>query len=715
MYQKLGIIMLLIICSLISTIEMTLIEKRKTGNEKRVFWVFSFFFVCNFFSVSAMKYYLGYRKENLLESFWNAQAITFVHYGVPLAVVSIMLPFLLRFLFREKTYRTVRLFDSSLFFSLSFVFFFVRKLNNRTYCVAFVAAFMLAVVTMSLMRKKDLVFVYKNEMKENIRKAVPVLLCWLVTVVIFTPNELYLNNASDFPMSYWYFVGKLLLAGILMSSLLLVGMLVYLTQKQFELFLVFLFSLLTTGYLQGLFLNGSMGILDGTYNNAWSTFQIIWDLAVWCILIGGITLLYLRKGRIFWKVVKAVSIWIVLIQVVSLGVMIITSKDTAPKSDMVLTTEGMLEVGEKNNVIVFILDKFDEQYVDEILEVDPEFFSPLNDFTHYKNATSEFCPTYDSIPFLLSGTEYVEGSNVDYVQYAYENKNLLTEIESAGYDIGVYTNKQYVSENMRDVITNYEEGVQRTCSMSDLFSLMTQCSRYKMAPFIVKQYYMYDTSDIAQLVVNDRIVNIENDLPFYHKLMEEGLSVGQKNSEGMFRFIHMHGGHPPYTMTEEFQFLEYDARRDKHWGSGMSQRRGAMKIIYEYLRQLKSLGKYDGALIIITADHGVTDAFSDEDGNIVSVTAPILFVKEPEETHDKMIESSAPVCHADVLETVRKEVGITVLERTLKDIDEQEERIRYMKISTPDVFEKYEINGNVREMQSWSLLDRADKNLESTH
>ncbi len=715
MYQKFGIMLLLIVCSLGSSLVFVLLNRHKKEERKHVFWFFSFIFVWNFFIVSAMKYYLGYHKENLIESFWNAQAATLLHYGVPLLLISIALPFLMHFLFRESFGQIVRFFDSALFFLLSFAFFFVRKINNKVYCIAFLCAFVLTTAAIGFLRKKDVECIYESGVKEGIQKALPVLLYWFITVVIFTPNELYLNNASDFPMSYWYFMGKLVLAGVLVGALLLVCMLVYLTKKQFELYLIGLFSLLTAGYIQGLFLNGNLEILDGTASNLWNAPKIIGNLVLWGILIGAIVVFYLRKSQMIWKVIKAVSIWVILIQAVSLGVMIATSKDTAPKSDMVFTTEGMLEVGAQNNVIVFILDKFDEQYLNEILEENPEFLAPFNDFTHYTNATSEFSPTYDSIPFLLSGADFVEESTVDYVEYAYENENLLTQIHDAGYDVGVYTNKRYVPETMQEKISNYKEGVPRTCSTSDLFSLMTQCSRYKMAPFAAKQYYMYDTSDIELLVVSDEIVNIENDLPFYHQLTEEGLHISQNDSQGTFRFIHMHGGHPPYTMTEEFQYLEYDSRRDEHWGSGMSQRKGALKIVYEYLRQLKELGKYEDALIMITADHGFTEVLSDENGTMTSISYPILFVKEPGETHDEMAVSSAPVSHADMLATIQKKLGILVTEPTLKEIGEQEERIRYMKVSTPGEFEKYEINGEAGRIEDWRLLHRSKKNLESTH
>lgn len=704
------IIILLLLCSLLSVIEVDFIK-----DKKYLFWKLSFYFSAFWFITSAVKYYLGYHKENLIESFWDMQFVTLVHYGVPLGVIAVLVPVILKLLFKEYAIKVIRYFDSALFFTLSFTFFFARKINNKTYCAAFLLAVIITLAAIVLKSYKGEAYIGRSDIKKTLVEIIPVLLLYFVTIVIYTPNELYLNNASDFPMSYWYFFWKLLLAGGIVTFFLLTGMLLYLNQKHMKLYRTLLFAFLTIGYIQGLFLNGSMGILDGTVNNVYSNFTLYFNLGVWILLIGMIHIFSWKKYDAAQKLMKVISIWVILIQIVSLGTMIITSKNTSPKSEMTLTTEGMNEIGSKNNIIVFVLDKFDGSYVDEIIEEDPDFLQPLNDFTFYQNAVSEFCPTYDSIPFLLTGTEFIEDSSVDYVQYAYEKGNLLADISDCGYDIGVYTHKRYVAEEMKSIITNYEEGVKRTCTMRDLFSLMTQCSRYKMAPFAAKRYYIYDTSDIALLVVSDRIVNIENDLPFYHQLTEKGLQVSQSDAEGTFRFIHMHGAHPPYTMTEDFQYIEYDNRRDESWGNSISQWKGAVKIVYEYIRQLKELGKYDDSFIIITTDHGVTNALSDTDGSMLEISYPILFVKEPYETHEYMVENQAPVCHADIITTIRKQLGMNVPGRTLSEIECDEDRVRYMNNSMPDLLEIYEIDGDVRLISNWRLRNRTQRNLESVH
>jgi len=718
MYQKAAVIILLLSCSIVSTglfflLKFILLKGKGGQKYKELYFVFSFYMAGYLFLLSAVKYYLGYHKENILESFWDLQMATLLHYGIPLLIIGIGAPFVLHFLFRGKDGNIIKYFDSSLFFTLAFTFFFVRKLNNAAYCMAFLAALVMTLLAMFILKKKDAVYVRETDLKKCALMALPVMLYWLVTIVLYIPNELYLNNAADFPMSYWYFFGKLFLGGILVFAVLFAGLLIYLSKGQYTLFLTLVFAMLTMGYVQGMFLNGNMGILDGTLQT-WIVSKMMLNLVIWFIGIGGIVAFRVWKKEQADKLLRVVSIWLILTQLVSLGVLIISSDETAPKSEMALTTEGMLEVSAGKNILVFVLDKFDGRVMDEILEEDPEFLLPLQDFTYYQNVTSEFSPTYNSIPFLLSGTALQEDSTEDYVSYAYRGDNLLRLADAAGYAIGVYTNKRYVSEELQGIVSNYAENVQRTCNMQELFSLMTQCSRYKLSPFAAKNYYMYDTSDIELLVVNEQITNIENDLPFYNRLIQEGLSVSDKNAQGNFRFIHMHGAHPPYTMTEEFQYLEYDARRDEHWGSGLSQARGAMKIVYEYIRQLKELEKYDDAMIVITSDHGYTNELSDSEGNMVDITYPILFVKEPYDTNEEIQNSQAPVCHADLIMTMQKMLGYTDIGETLKEIEDMD-RIRFLTVANPGYIGKYQIQGDVRQMENWKYLYSMNMQNQVTH
>jgi hypothetical protein len=651
-----------------------------------------------------VKYVLGYHKENLLESFWDLQAITLVHYGIPLFVMAMVLPLATHLVFKGKTCAIIRYFDSVLFFCLAFMFFLVRVVNNRGYIVAFTIAFIITVLAIIFKRIDNVRYVFENGIeKTSIKKILIMTLYWFITVAIYNPNELYLSNANEFPMSYWYFFGKLLAGSVVILLVLIVGEVLYLTKVQLDIFSMALFILVTLGYIQGMFLNGKMASLDGS-NTASDMIKIGINLAIWLAIGVAIIVLYNTKKNTMDKVVNIIAIWIILIQIVSLVTVIITSDDTAAKSETALTTNGRLEVGEGNNIIMFVLDKYDERIMDEILEDDADFLEPLHDFTYYKNATSEFSLTDSAVPYLISGTDFDEDSNEDYVEYAYNNDNMITDLYNAGYEIGIYTDKNYVSEDMKDYIVNYEDNVVRTCTTFDLVELMLQCSRYKMSPLIAKDYYVYSTGDVSNLAANDTVVNIENDLPFYYSLLEQGVHVDEGNTAGTFRFIHMYGAHPPYTMTSDFQYKPFDGKRDVHNGNMLSQAIGSMKIVYEYISQLQELGKYDDATIIITADHGHNTELYDDEGNITDISVPILFIKKPGETSEVIKECSTPVSHEDLMPTIEKAAGIARDERSIDEITEDEDRTRIFRVCNGEIYKRYEIIGDVYDINNWKIV-----------
>jgi hypothetical protein len=698
------------ITSLLSSIIYILLNKKHAKNEK-IFYIFSFFAVCYGFVISAMKLHLGYYKENLFESFWDIQLRTYIHYGVPMIAIAILMPITIKVIFKESGLKLIRLFDSCACFSFFWCLFYVRKLGNKAFCITFLISILLTFVAFIYRRREKVDFALDGGYKEQLKKLIPVLAYWIVTIVIYSPNELYLTNADDFPMSYWYFFGKLFISSIFIFVISLVICMVYLTLQQLNLLCNGLFAVLTMGYIQGMFLNGNMSDLDGDVQT-WEASKMVINLVIWFIVIAVFLTFSFWKKTVAEKVIGLVSIWLVLIQVVSLGTLIITSDDTENRSGLELTTNGMLEIGEQNNIFMFVLDKFDGRIMDEVLDDDPDFLEPLNDFTYYMNATSEFYPTECSIPYLLSGTEYDE-SNDDYCTLAFANEGYLIKVlADKGYNVGVYTSNTYVTDNTKNVISNFEEGVERKCNTSELVSLMMQTSKYKMAPFISKNYFVYDTSDIYLLTATDELTNIENDLPFYNRLTSKGLSINEEITGGTYKFYHMHGAHPPYIMTDDFQYVDYDWRRDDGYGTTLiSQAKGSMKVVYEYIRQLKALGKYDDATIIITADHGTAGGVVKDNGESIQQSLPILFVKMPYTTSDEITISMAPVAHEDLITTIKSVAGIDVDSKIITDYGEEDDRVRVSRVKTDNFDIKYEIDGNVRDVENWNITyDKSLKN-----
>ena len=445
---RISIILFLAIMSLIPTLEYIVLRKNK------IVYIYICYFAVNYSVLSVVKYYLGYSETSLFESFWDVQPITLIHYGIPMAVIAFAAPLLLKILFKKKDIEVLRYFLSSYFMAFSVCFLVASKVSNKVSCIAFAAALIITLCSIPLILKQKCQYIAKENLKERLNAIIPILLLYFVTVVIYAPSELYLTNSSDFPMPFWYYLSNLLLIGMAVCIILAIGIIFIMEKRHSEWFLVAIFSLVVIGYIQGLFLNGNMQVLDGTWENAYSSNVIILNMVVWGLIFVIIAIFFAVKKQTAKKIMKVLSIYIVLIQVVSLVVLMVSSEKSAfGNNDYVLTTEKELEVGSEQNIIVFVLDKFDGRYMDLVLEDEPDFLTPLNDFTYYKNAAGEFTGTFTGIPYLLTGTPFDEDSEDDYVTYAYNDRNLLTELNNMGYELGVYTSNQLVPESMKDIIS----------------------------------------------------------------------------------------------------------------------------------------------------------------------------------------------------------------------------------------------------------------------
>ena len=188
------------------------------------------------------------------------------------------------------------------------------------------------------------------------------------------------------------------------------------------------------------------------------------------------------------------------------------------------------------------------------------------------------------------------------------------------YKANVYTTDSNVltSANgckiLRDKISNVTNEPREVSVDTDLLiKTLVKMSCYRMAPDVLKQQFYTNVSEYSLIVedLGEGILQTNSD--FYAKLKEQGLKADK--SSNYFIVQHLIG-------THEFNTDENGNYREKT--SVEETARGCMTIMEAYLNQLKELGVYDDATIIITADHGGCDK---EDLQV------IYFVKKPGETH----------------------------------------------------------------------------------
>ena len=138
-----------------------------------------------------------------------------------------------------------------------------------------------------------------------------------------------------------------------------------------------------------------------------------------------------------------------------------------------------------------------------------------------------------------------------------------------------------------------------------------------------------------------------------------------------------------------------------------SQAKGSLKVVYAYMEQLRALGRYDEATIIITADHGQGNILGTErySGQPDRTSRTLFLVKKPGEIHESMVISEAPVSQAELVPSILDAFGLeyAAYGRTFEEIPADEERVR----KYVDIYDRhrivYSIDGHAADLDSWTI------------
>lgn len=527
--------------------------------------------------------------------------------------------------------------------------------------------------------------------KQKMILAGTVNLFFVFTMVVFTPFDVFFSNQADFNFSFSSFWWIMASCGLFIFSVVTVISLI-LPSKWFVRLETAIFSVTLCSYIQRMFLNQYITSivgerLDTGEHPTWRTI----NLGIWIFIIICFFLISVIKIDIWKKALLICSAGLIFVQASALVFLLFT--ENLSEGDH-LTTEGLYEVSSKNNIIVFLLDYYDRSYFDLVRESDKEFYDNLDGFTYFDNTASVYSRSYPSNTYLLTGVEldeyYVEPPEYC-VNKAFSESRFLPDLMELGFGINLYTGELYLGDVGKDLAENYSHVNFELPYFETIYSML-KCSFYFDMPYAVKPMFWLYRVDAMDTVSN--VYQID-DAKVYNGLIKNKLSVGEE--EYSFRYIHMFGGHDPYTLNEECE-------RVTEGVEGVQQFKGCMNIVYEYLNQMKALGLYDSSTIIITSDHGTMNG----DGRLSGAVAPILFVKPAYSGTCQLKISHAPVSHRDLFPTIMEAAGGNYSEygTPIFSIGEDEERTRVFHYTQMIDWKEekvidYNIPNDIKDFENW--------------
>lgn len=504
-----------------------------------------------------------------------------------------------------------------------------------------------------------------------------------ITITIFGPIELYFTNYEEFWFTYW---DILIVAGIQMIGCIVIFSVIgfLLRGKARDLYSGILFAVSVALYVQGNYININYGVLDGAEID-WGAYPVyaVVDTIGWLLLIIGVIVLWRYKRELLHKMQMGVSIYIMAVQIISLGILMFSTDLSAmEKSDYYLSDEGIYEVSSENNIIIFVLDAFDDAYFQEILQEDyAKYQDVFADFTHFKNATVGGARTKIGIPAIITGEPYPgEISYPEYIENFFDKDGLYTELQEQNYDVRFYTGSSFIPDASLDLVNNQVSTGYAVSSYFQLAEKYFSLTLYKYTPHILKRFFWIYSGDFDQYKDGNSARGYKiDDVTYFKGLQNEKLQVN--NNKNIFRLFHLNGAHPPYTLNE------YAEPVDSEETSAVCQGKGALYIVENYISQLKELGLYDSATIIIMADHG--DLKLGEHG--------ILLAKEKNISRP-FKESSVPVSYYDLHATLFRALGNEERNETFFEItDKTRTRLFYKNLTEQGNMKvvEYKIEGDI--------------------
>ena len=585
-----------------------------------------------------------------------------------------------------------------------------------------------------------------GERKSRLLSASIISLAIPLIIFISVPLENYTGNIGEMRFLFSDILGRAILCSLGVAAILFVTQ--FIAPK--IVYLVLRGLLLAVGlllFMQANFLNFGLTTLAGddavTVVEMVGNTTVIINSIIWVVVIVGIITLSVFEKKL--PIVKFISLIMALI--VFFPTCLTTTVNAATTdfskgsafeemkaedqnyTPTFLTTENITALGSDKNIVVFIIDRLDNQkYMNKgkgntLNKYKSKYLDKWGGFTHFNDNISLYGRTYPSVAYMLTRQEFnPQKTRKEYFNEAYNNNQTLSKLDQLGYSINIYTDTYYgfydafyLPDYIDNLQTASEDSLYReTTQKHNLFRSNMMMGLYRLLPFAFKDTVGgISSSSMNKYVVykSDELTHPEasTDMKDTWEAINNPQEPFTKNQDKKFTFIHLSGMHNvPY---------------NENWGTAKGKDKKdldislthSFNIIDKYIEQMKQEGVYQNATIIITGDHGYTD----DNFSLLSMEKlTTLFVKPSNEHKGKMKTSEAPVSHEDLWATIFKSENIefdkTVYGNSVFDIPENQVRERRFvwhtvsRSQTSFTEDIYSITGgkaSAKEFKNWKVKD----------
>ncbi len=511
--------------------------------------------------------------------------------------------------------------------------------------------------------------------RSTLSSALPVALLLPITLFLFGPCYIYYSNAAEFSFPFTDYLWSLVLLASFVT-MLIAGLLTRFRSRPraYQRLIALVFTLGALAWFQGNVLVLDYGLLDGR--------DIDWaernrfgplDALVWVAVLA----LALWKTSGVCRIAATASVALIVIQAVSVTTAIAQAPPVERHTASPTIKKDIYRFSSDKNVIVLILDTFQSDVFQALIDDNRDNYSTFGGFTFFRNALGGYPTTYASIPLMLSGAYYENDVPLrEHVKRSLSSDSLPKTLHDNAFQVdlvpltflALYCDDT-LSSNCMESLRAVQKDNRKL--VIDQAAQLADVSLFRHAPHVLKPYiYNRQNWALSRLLRDLRFGSIREghwlDETFYAHFERRAVVDAERPT---FKLYHLFGLHPPFRLNADCSEHPVDETRDNalQRRMGLAQGTCILSKVKAFLEHVKRLGVYDESMIIIAGDHGSSGShhvgvgFQDDtpttDGGFAppvrlkASALPLLLIK-PFRSQGEMTISNAPVSLCDVPNTI---------------------------------------------------------------
>jgi hypothetical protein len=303
------------------------------------------------------------------------------------------------------------------------------------------------------------------------------------------------------------------------------------------------------------------------------------------------------------------------------------------------------------NVYHVVFDEFQSNYLAEGLH--RSVAESLSGFMFFPDATTPFGRTEMALSSVFAGMDYdYRSAPIQYMWSAFfdDKISLLQNLKKAGYYTEGYLHIRYPSIKQ----TPFDSAVYHTKQPQLLRDADTRANVFaslwaygsfppQISKLIIPSIYWKQLTDGVLLPTQAPLISLNS----VYRFLEVERS---RPDHGRYVFLHLILPHFPHVLDTNCV-----SQGEKLVGAA-AQHGCAVKVMQDFIKRLKELGRFDSSLVIFQGDHGVG---YDQSSDIFSLpfvegrSRPLLLIKKPNTTASTPLTiSQVPATMLDIAPTI---------------------------------------------------------------